>query len=70
MPQLLLAISMIVFAVAVIATSIYGLILAFSASILLGIFTLILEPLPFLFGLAMLLFEKNIPEYIMQFLNS
>lgn len=52
-----------------IGTAIYGLVLAFSASIILGIITLFVEPAPLIFGLVMLFFDKNLPELIMQFLN-
>lgn len=48
--------------------SIYGLYLAFSASILLGIVALIIEPSPLVFGIAML-FGKNIPEIIQTWIN-
>ena len=70
MSKLIPAIFVIGLALTLIGTSIYGLVLAFSASIILGIITLLLEPAPLLFGLVMLLFDKNIPELIMQFLNS
>ena len=70
MIRLVLALSIMSVALFAVGMSIYGLILAFSASILLGIVTLILEPLPLVFGLAQFFFDKNIPEYIMQWLNS
>lgn len=48
----------------------YGLYLAFSASIVLGIIALIVEPSPFIFGLVMFAFDKNIPQAIMTWINS
>lgn len=53
-----------------IGLSLYGLYLAFSASIILGIIALIVEPSPLIFGIAMFFFSKNLPEVIMTFLNS
>ena len=48
--------------------SIYGLILAFKASIILGIIALIVEPSPFIFGLVAL-FGTNVPEKIQAWLG-
>lgn len=50
--------------------TIYGIYLAFSASIILGIVCLFLEPSPLIFGIAMFFFDKNLPELLMQWLNS
>jgi len=50
--------------------SLYGLYLAFSASIILGLFCLFLEPSPLVFGVAMFFFDKNLPELIINWLNS
>ena len=63
---------LLVIALAVLAfgLSIYGIILAFSASIILGILCLFLEPSPLVFGAAMFFFDKNLPEAIMNYLNS
>lgn len=47
---------------------IYGLYLAFSASILLGIIAFVVEPSPFVFGVAML-FGKNLPMIIQNWIN-
>jgi hypothetical protein len=43
--------------------SFYGIYLAFSASIILGIIALFVQPSPFVFGVCMV-FGKNIPEII------
>jgi len=50
-----------------IATSIYGVVLSFSASILIGIGALIIQPCPFIFGIANY-FGYNIPEVLSQWL--
>ena len=52
-----------------IAMSIYGLYLAFSASIVLGILAFLIEPSPLVFGLVMFFFDKNLPQMIVDFLN-
>ena len=49
--------------------AIYGLYLAFSASILLGIVALIVEPSPLVIGLVMFFFHKNLAQVIMDYLN-
>ena len=52
-----------------IVSTIYGLYLAFSASIILGIIVLIVEPSPLIIGLVMLFFQKNLAQMIVDFLN-
>jgi hypothetical protein len=47
----------------------YGLYLAFSASIILGIIALVVEPSPFIFGIVMLAVHKNLPQMIMDVLS-
>lgn len=59
----------ILLAIFIIATSVYGLVLAFKASLILGFLALIIEPSPYVFGLIMILLNKNIPEMIMEFLK-
>lgn len=49
--------------------TLYGLYLAFSASIILGIIVLIVEPSPFIIGAVMLFFDKNLAQMIVDFLN-
>lgn len=49
-------------------TSIYGLIISFSASILIGIGALIIQPCPLIFGYCAY-FGYNIPEILQQWLN-
>ena len=51
------------------ATTVYGLYLAFSASILLGFIVLFVEPSPFLIGIVMLCFHKNLAQMLMDFLT-
>lgn len=64
---IVLVLSLVIF---LLVSTIYGIYLAFSASILLGLACLIIEPSLTVFGVAMLLFDKNIPEHIMQWLNN
>ena len=40
--------------------AIYGLVLAFSASFILGVIVLFVEPSPLLIGLVMIFFHKNL----------
>jgi len=47
----------------------YGLYLAFSASILLGILVFVLEPSPFIIGFVMICFEKNLAQVVLDFLT-
>lgn len=49
--------------------TLYGLYLAFSASIVLGIIVFIVEPSPFIIGAVMLFFDKNLAQMIVDFLN-
>lgn len=58
------------FVLLLLASTVYGLYLAFSASIILGIIVFICEPSPAVIGLVMFFFDKNIPELLMQWLNS
>lgn len=50
-------------------STIYGLYLAFSASIILGFISFFVQPSPLVFGLVMFLFDKNLPAMLMEFLN-
>lgn len=49
--------------------SIYGLYLAFSASIALGIIALIVEPSPFIIGLLMIFVDYNLPQAIIDYVK-
>lgn len=49
--------------------TIYGLYLAFSASIILGIIVLLVEPSPLIIGLVMFFFEKNLAQMAVDFLS-
>jgi len=51
------------------AMVVYGLYLAFSASIILGIIVFLVEPSPLIIGLVMFFMHKNIAQMIMDFLN-
>ena len=62
----LLIFAWIVFAIAM---AVYGLYLAFSASILLGIIVFIVEPSPLVIGLVMLFFHKNLAQMLIDFLT-
>lgn len=50
-------------------STLYGLYLAFSASILLGIVVFLVEPSPLIIGLVMLFFHKNLAEMLITWLN-
>lgn len=47
----------------------YGLYLAFSASILLGILVFVIEPSPFIIGFVMICFEKNLAQMLIEWLT-
>lgn len=47
----------------------YGLYLAFSASILLGILVFLIEPSPFIIGFVMICFEKNLAQMAIDWLT-
>lgn len=49
--------------------SLYGIYLAFSASVLLGIVVFLVEPSPAVIGLVMLFFHKDLAQMIMDFLS-
>lgn len=60
------ALLMLALVLSAIATSVYGLYLAFSASLVLGIVVLIIEPLPLLIGLVSLLSGQDVAQKIME----
>ncbi len=49
--------------------AIYGLYLAFSASVILGIICLFVQPSPSVIGLVMIFFHKDLAQAVMEFLN-
>lgn len=49
--------------------AVYGLYLAFSASFILGILALIIEPSPFILGFVMFFFEKDLAQAMIDFLS-
>ena len=49
--------------------TIYGLYLAFSASIILGIIVFVVEQSPFIIGIVMMFFDKNLAQMIVDFLS-
>jgi hypothetical protein len=49
--------------------SVYGIILAFKASVLIGFLALLIEPTPFIFGIVMFLTGQNIAQAIADLLN-
>lgn len=57
------------FAMFMVAMALYGLWLAFSASIILGILVLIVEPSPVVIGLVMFFWDKNLAQMLVDFLN-
>ena len=62
----LLILAWVVFAI---VAAVYGLYLAFSASILLGIVVFIVEPSPLVIGLVMMFFHKNLAQMLIDFLT-
>lgn len=52
-----------------VGAAIYGVYLAFSASILLGVLVLFIQPSPLIIGLAMLFFHKNLAQMLIEFLT-
>jgi len=52
-----------------IVATVYGIVLAFKASILLGIVVFFVEPSPFIIGIVMLLFHKNLAQMLIEFLT-
>jgi prepilin-type N-terminal cleavage/methylation domain-containing protein len=66
--ELLIVMAIVCMIIPCIGISIYGLVLAFKASILLGIIAFIVEPSPFVFGICGL-FGKNLPEAIQAWAN-
>lgn len=51
------------------AVSIYGLYLAFSASIILGLIVLFVEPSPFILGLVMLVWNKDLAQALIDWFS-
>lgn len=52
-----------------IGISLYGLVLAFKASLLIGVLALIIEPAPFIIGLVYLVSDVNIAQKAAELLN-
>lgn len=50
-------------------STLYGLWLAFSASIVLGIIVLLVEPSPAIIGLVMIFFGKNLAQILIDWLS-
>jgi len=63
-PLMLFALCAVAMGVFMCVASIYGLILAFKASVVLGILALFVEPSPAVFGLAMIFAKTNLPQLI------
>jgi hypothetical protein len=53
----------------IIGATFYGLYLAFSASIILGIIALVVQPSPLIIGLVMIFFHKNLAQIVLHLLN-
>jgi len=62
----LMILAWIVFAL---VASVYGLYLAFSASIVLGIIVLVVEPSPFVIGVVAMFFHKDLAQMLVDFLT-
>lgn len=50
--------------------SIYGIVLAFSASVILGVISIFIQPMPLVFGAAQFFFHVNLPVLIMTWISS
>lgn len=59
----------VLMAFGVIGLSLYGLVLAFSASIILGVVTLFVEPLPLVIGLVKVFAHIDLAHRIVEFFN-
>jgi hypothetical protein len=66
LPTIIVAGTLITFGLGVLALTIHGLYLAFSASIILGILVLFIEPAPFIISLCYLLSGINLAEEIVK----
>jgi len=66
--QLTILILILTIVIGVIVVSIYGVILAFKASIILGIIALVAQPSPFVFGIVAL-FGTNVPNIVQAWIN-
>mgnify|MGYP003341961316 CR=1 FL=1 len=49
--------------------TLYGIVLAFSASVVLGILVLFVQPAPLIIGAVMFFFDKDIAQMIVNFLT-
>ena len=65
----LVALVLLIPILSILSLTFYGLYLAFSASIVLGIIALIVETSPLVFGIVMFFFDKNLPELIVNWLG-
>jgi hypothetical protein len=59
----------VMLALGLVASAIVGIYLAFSASIILGIIVLLVEPLPLLIGLVYLLAHVDLAQKIVEFIS-
>lgn len=59
----------LVFVIGALGLTLYGLVLAFSASIILGVIVLFVEPSPFIIGAIMFFFHKNLAQMIVDWLS-
>lgn len=66
---LLIGLFIILFYFWLIGVALYGLYLSFSASIILGIVVLFVEPVPLIIGLFMVFLHKNLAQEFMYFLT-
>lgn len=68
--QLFLMLAYLAFVFCSVGFSIYGVYLAFCASVILGIITLFVPPAAFAFGAIQLFFHTNLPNMILEWLSS
>ena len=67
--EVLICIVIIALIIPVIGLSVYGIYVAFSASIIVGIVSLIIEPSPLVIGGLMLFADYNLPEKLVEVLG-
>ena len=66
MAAVIFALMMLSIWIGVIGCTLYGLVLAFKVSILIGVLVLIVEPAPFIIGFVALLTQTNLAQKLLE----
>ena len=69
-PTIFLMLFYMAWGLGIFGLSIYGVVLAFSASVVLGILSIFVQPAPLIFGAGKFLFGVNLPVMIMAWLHA